>query len=283
MFEVIVENKRGNKLNLRQNENYTITSITGLGPPNATINTVNVGGFDGEKFNSSKAEKRNIVMTLKILGDIETNRIALYKIFKTKEWVKFHYKNGLRDVYIEGYIESAPIELFTQNQEMQISIICPSPYFNNAEEIIEDMNLIISMFYFPFAIGDEGQTISKYEEILEKTIINEGDVEEGIVIEFRAIGGEVVNPKIFNRNTTEFFGLNITMQEGDLISITTVKGSKTVTLLRNGENINIFNNIMKNITWLQLEPGDNVFTYEAETGAEFLNVLFRHIDLFEGV
>lgn len=282
MFEVSIENKKGNKLSFVQNEKYAITSITGLGPPDANINTTNVGSFDGERFNSSKLGMRNIVMTIAILGDIETNRIALYSVLKSKQWIRFNYKNGLRDVYIDGYIESAPIELFSQNQEIQVSILCPDPYFKNAEEIIEDMNLIISMFYFPFAIADEGQTFSEYDEILEKTIINNGDVEKGIILELRAIG-EVVNPKIFNRDTTEFFGLNITMQEGDLITISTIKGSKTVYLLRNGEEINIFNNIMKNISWLQLEPGDNVFTYEAEEGAEYLNILFRHIDNFEGV
>lgn len=282
MFEVTIENKKGNKISFIQNEKYAITSITGLGPPDAAINTVNVGSFDGERYNSSKLGMRNIVMNIEILGDIETNRIALYKVFRSKEWIKFNYKNGLRNVFIEGYIESAPIDLFTQNQEIQVSILCPDPYFKNAEEIIEDMNLIINMFYFPFAIGDEGQTFSQYDETLEKVITNEGDVEKGMIIELQAIG-EVKNPKIFNRDTTEFFGLNITMQEGDLITISTIKGSKTVYLLRNGVNTNIFNNIMKDITWLQLEPGDNVFTYEAETGAEYLNILFRHTDNYEGV
>lgn len=282
MFEVSVENKKGNKISFVQNENYAITSITGLASPDAAINTVNVGSFDGGSFNSSKLEMRNIVMTIKILGNIETNRIALYKVLKSKEWIKFNYKNGLRNVYIEGYVESAPIDLFAKSQEVQVSILCPDPYFKNAEEIIEDMNLIINMFYFPFAIEDEGQTFSQYDEVLEKVIINNGDVPKGMVIELRAIG-EVVNPKIFNRDTTDFFGLDITMQKGDVITVNTVKGSKTVHLLRNATDINIFNNIMKNIVWLQLEPGDNVFTYEAETGAEYLDITFRHIDNYEGV
>lgn len=282
MFEVSVENKKGNKLAFAQNEKYSITSITGLGPPDAAINTTNVGSFDGERFNSSKLGMRNIVMTIAILGNIETNRIALYSVFKSKEWIKFNYKNGLRDVYIEGYVESAPIDLFSQNQEVQVSILCPDPYFKNAEEIIEDMNLIINMFYFPFAIEDTGTTFSKYDEVLEKIIVNNGDVAKGMTIHLQATG-EVVNPKIFNRDTREFFGLNITMQEGDEITISTVKGAKTVYLLRNGVETNIFNSIMKNISWLQLEPGDNVFTYEAETGAEYLSILFRHIDNYEGV
>lgn len=282
MFFVSVENKKGNKIAFTQKDKYEITSITGLGPPDATISTVNVGSFDGERYNSSKLGMRNIVMNIAILGDVEKNRIALYKVFKPKEWIKFNYKNGSRNVYIEGYIESAPIDLFVQNEAVQVSILCPDPYFKNAVEIIEDMNLIINMFYFPFAIGDEGQTFSEYEELLEKVIINEGDVAKGMIIELQATG-TVNNPKIFNRDTTEFFGLNIEMQEGDVITVNTIKGSKKVSLLRNGAISNIFNNIMKKVNWLQLEPGDNVFTYEAETGAEYLNIVFKHTDNFEGV
>lgn len=282
MFEVEVENKKGNKISFVQNEDYAITKITGLGSPDAAINTVNVGSFDGERFNSSKLKMRNIVMTIAISGDIETNRIALYKVFRSKDWIRFKYKNGSRNVYIDGYIESAPIDLFSERQEVQISILCPDPYFKNAEEIIEDMSLVISMFYFPFAIGDAGQTISQYDEVLEKVITNEGDVEKGMIIELQA-AGEVKNPKIFNRDTTDFFGLNITMQKGDVITVSTIKGSKTVYLLRNGVVSNIFNNIMKDITWLQLEPGDNVFTYEASEGADYLNIIFRHTDNYEGV
>lgn len=282
MFEVSVENRKGNKISFVQNENYAITKITGLGSPDATISTTDVGAFDGERFNFSKVGKRNIVMTIAILGNVEKNRIALYSVFKSKQWIKFHYKNGLRDVYIEGYVESAPIDLFTQNQEVQISIICPEPFFNNAEEIIEDMNLIINMFYFPFSIEDTGVPFSAYDTNLEKSIINEGDIDRGIIIELKAIG-EVLNPKIFNRNTGEFFGLNVTMQKGDIITISTIKGSKTVTLTRDAADINIFNNIMKDISWLQIEPGDNVFTYEAERGSEYLDIKFRHRDIFEGV
>lgn len=282
MFEVLVENKRGHKIDFVQNNKYAITNISGLGPPDAEINLSEVGPLDGAEFNSSKLKVRNIVMTIEILGNVEANRIALYKVFKSKEWIKFYYKNGLRDVYIEGYIENAPVELFTQNEAIQISILCPDPYFKNAQEIIEDIGIIINNFSFPFAIEEEGIPFSKYDEILEKTVVNNGDVEKGVIIEIRA-SGNVLNPKIFNRETAEFFGLNIELIEGDVVTITTIKGLKTVFLLRNAETINIFNNIMKDITWLQLAPGDNVFTFEAEKGIEFLNIMFRHIDNFEGV
>lgn len=282
MFRVIVENKRGNKLAFTQNEKYTITAINGLGAPDAVINTADVGQFDGQRFNSSKVSMRNITMNIVISGDVETNRIALYQIFKAKEWIRFRYRNGLRDVYIDGYIESAPVNLFSQKQEVQVSILCPEPFFKAAEEIIDDMNLVISLFYFPFSFEESGEAISEYNEVAEKVVLNSGDIENGMIIELKAIG-KVVNPKVISSDTLEFFGLNYTMENGDVILISTEKGNKTVRLIREGIETNIFNYIMKDISWLQLKAGDNVFVFEAEAGAEYLEVTFRHRNFYEGV
>lgn len=282
MFRVIVENKRGNKLAFTQNEKYTITAINGLGAPNAVINTADVGQFDGQRFNSSKVSMRNITMNIVISGDVEANRIALYQIFKAKEWIRFRYRNGLRDVYIDGYIESAPVNLFSQKQEVQVSILCPEPFFKAAEEIIDDMNLVISLFYFPFSFEESGEAISEYNEVAEKVVLNSGDIENGMTIELKAIG-KVVNPKVISSDTLEFFGLNFTMENGDVILVSTEKGNKTVRLIRDGIETNIFNYIMKDISWLQLKAGDNVFVFEAEAGAEYLEVTFRHRNFYEGV
>ena len=100
MFTLKIENIKNNILELTQNENkYQVLSVKGLNPPNAQINRSTVAGLDGSKFNSSKLEERNIVITLKLNGEIETNRIDLYKFFNTKQWCKIYYKNESRDVY----------------------------------------------------------------------------------------------------------------------------------------------------------------------------------------
>ena len=84
MFTLSVENDRGEKLELTHNKKYTVTNITGLNPPKATINTSPVSNFDGVRQNGSRAEPRNLVITVVIEGDIEANRINLYKYFKIK-------------------------------------------------------------------------------------------------------------------------------------------------------------------------------------------------------
>lgn len=56
----------------------------------------------------------------------------------------------------------------------------------------------------------------------QKTIINGGDVETGVVIRLNALG-TVKNPKIYNVDTIDRMILNVTMQAGDEITINTRK------------------------------------------------------------
>ena len=86
-----------------------------------------------------------------------------------------------------------------------------------------------------------------------KTIINNGDVETGIIIEMLA-SGNVVNPTIYNADTRGSFGLNITLQMGDKVTINTTPGNKSVILTRYGIERNIINNITKIRNGLSLCP-----------------------------
>ena len=107
MFVLKVENSKGYVLELTDNEeNYQITNIEGLDPPKADINTSSYANNDGFSFNGSKIKDREIVITMKINGDVEENRLKLYKYFRIKEWCKIYYKSELRDVFIEGYVQT---------------------------------------------------------------------------------------------------------------------------------------------------------------------------------
>lgn len=282
MYRIILENMKGEKLELTNNPAYTITSIDGLYPPSAAINTSTMATMDGSKFNSSRVNERNIVIELAIESPAEENRINLYKYIKAKQFIKLYYINDSRDVYIEGYVESMPIQLFEIKQKAQISILCPFPYFKNIKENIIDLASVISEFEFPFSIPEEGIAFSVLEVQTEKSIINYGDVPNGIIIELIATGS-VLNPKIYNVETREHFILNFEMQPSDKITINTIKGEKGVTLLRDGIESNLISCLAVGSTWFQLSPGDNIFTYEADEYIENLSCTFSQVDLFEGV
>lgn len=293
MYVLKVENTRGEIFTLSQNEaNYQIIKIEGLNPPNATINSAGVAGMDGSQFNSSKLEDRNIVLTVKINGEVEANRLRLYRYFRTKQWCKLYYKNGSRDVYIEGYVETIECDLFEIGETMQISIICNDPYFKAMEELVTDISLVLGHFVFPFAFGgngvisgtstDDAIEFSTIEHSRITNVFNSGEGESGLIIEIVA-SATLKNPMIYNVETGEFFGVKVTMARGDTLIINTNKGSKGVSLTSDGTTTNLINRIERGSTWFQLDLGDNEFTYEADTGAEFAIIRFRQIVKYEGV
>lgn len=279
MFTAKVKNHRGESLQLFPSADYAV-KIDGLTPVKANLNFSTVGVNDGSIYNSGRKENRNIVLYIKPLRNIEENRIMLYKFFPLKRACSFYFKNGIRDVFIEGIVESVDGSLFEQSETIQVSIICPSPDFKALNETIDDISQIIPAFKFPFSIPKEGVAFSAIEKVADKNIYNAGDAETGLIIELRALG-DVSDPVIYDEQSN-YFALKIDMQAGDIITINTNKGEKSVTLFRDGEESNIINLVKPTPTWFTLLPGDNVFSHAA-TNSDLLQIIFKHRSQFEGV
>lgn len=284
MYELILENKAGNQLTFTQNSPFTISEIEGLNPPEATINTSEVALIDGAKYNSAKLNMRSINVAFAIEYQAAKNRIEVFKVLKSKQYMKLYYNGQYRQVFIEGYIQSIDISYFEMKQIVTCAILCPSPYFKEAQIIVDELLNIISAFHFPFASTATPELLFGYiNNDVGINVENDGDVDCGMIIEIYA-NSTITNPKIFNYVTQEFFGLNYTLQAADLITIDTRQGQKSVTLLRNGVETNLFNYVMKNSTWLQLAAEGSTFVYEVGSGsAGDLMVTFKHYNLYEGV
>ena len=284
MFICKVENTRNNILTLTQNEdNFQVLKITGLNPPKAQINTTKMATLDGKKFNSSTLNERNIVITVKLNGDVEKNRIRLYSFFRPKEWCKFYYKNNSRNVFIEAYTENVECDLFTNNEVMQISLLCPEPYFKDVQEIIDDISKILSKFEFPFSIDEEGIEFSTLDTSKITNAHNSSEMDTGVIIDID-IYSHIEKLLIKNTSTGETLTLNYLFQSNDKVTINTNKGHKSIKLVRNAETINIFSAIERSSAFFQLNIGDNFFSYLVDDGENdsFVHIVFRRNTLYGG-
>lgn len=129
------------------------------------------------------------------------------------------------------------------------------------------------------------------ENLKERNIFYDGEVETGVIISMHAVGA-ARNIVIYNTGTRESMSLDTDKIEtltgaaivsGDDITISTIKGHKYVTLLRNGKEYNILNAVGKLADWFQLAKGDNIFTYTAEFGSANLQFKIINPIAFEGV
>lgn len=287
MFEAKIENSSGNILTLTGNEPvYQVINITGLNPPNAQINTTTIVGLDGAVFNSSKLETRNIVLTIKINGNIEQNRLALYSYFKTKDWCKFYYTNESLDVSIEGYVDTVECDLFTNNEIAQISIICPYPYFRSLTEILEDSSNVLASFVFPFSINiGEPIIISTLEETSGIAVYNGSETETGAIVQIDILQA-TSSIEIKNISTGDDFELDYSFLANDTIIINTNKGKKSILLLRNSAISNLFSALKAGSVFFQLSPGTNYFQYLVGGSADNnddITITFKYYNIYRGV
>lgn len=283
MFTLTAERQDGERLTLTQYQSAYKVKYTGFGPVNADIITSQQGMVNGEKYNGSRVGKRNIVLTVYIGGNIEANRIRLYRFFTPESYVKLYYANGTREVYAEGYVESNLPNQFEAISYNQISIICPRPYLSAIEAIVQDISNTVDMFEFPFAIEEEGVEFSTLDGGSYANMHNSGDVSTGAI--FRVFAqSEVVGPNIYNAVTNEYFKLSGTLEAGDLLTINTNAGNKRLTITKStGAVVNALHRRAPGSTWLQLAVGDNYIAYTADSGEAAMSVSVEHNDLFVGV
>lgn len=282
MFTLIVENENHERLELTNSDAYDVIKIDGLSPSSATINTSNVAGLDGTRFNSASIGQRNLVIYLNIKSPVEENRQQLYRYFRVKRKCKIYFKNQNRDVFIEGYVETFEASLFGMTQQPQISIICPKPFFKAVDEILVEFSNTVALFEFPFSIPEEGIEFSRIESMTTK-YINVGDIETGAIITLSAVSNQILNPIIYNRTANEFFKVAVDMSEGDTLIINTNKGEKSVTLIQGSVKTNLLNKIASGSTWLQFQPGINEISYAADEGAANLQVSIAITQKYGGV
>ena len=282
MYRLIVENEKGERLELTNNRNYNVLDVAGTNPPAARINTSEIAGIDGSKMNSANINQRNIVITLAIQPPIEDNRLTLYKFFRVKRRIRIFCKNKRRDVYIDGYVESFENNPWTQQQQPQISIICPQPFWMSTTETHIDFSESIALFEFPFSISSAGIEFSQLATI-QTTTVYAGEVETGAIIEFAARDNGVKNPALYNHTTGQFIKIDITMQQNDLITINTNTGEKSAKLLRDGVTTNIISSIADGSSWVKFDAGENDVDFSADERDDDLIVRLSLLQKFDGV
>lgn len=282
-FTLKIVNTAGEVFELTHNtKDYVVRNIGGLTRPATTINT-STGISDGSYYNSSRLQHRNIVIDLVIRGgDIETKRQRLYRIFPLKTACTVYFENRNRKVKIQGYVETLEGDLFVKREEIQISIICPRPYFEALDTVYTELSKIVRMFEFPFCIA-VGEPIP-FSEIITMPfceIVNSGDTACGLILDI-SISGEVRNFRISHTNTGQFMGFDYTFQAGDQIRINTLSGQKKMTLFRDSEEINLLAYMSPGSSWLQLAVGHNEFVSTASND-NLVKIQITTTELFGGV
>lgn len=295
-----VENFRGEtmlmELSYPERSGMIVKEITGIGSGQADINISEMVTTDGGKYNSARLGTRNIVITLQYCEkpSVEENRRKSYKFFPTKKKLilRFNTDGGTRT--IEGYTESNEPNIFSKEEESQISIVCPDPYFydNNYTDMV--LSGYTPLFEFPFSNESLTENLIQFDELkTDKRVsfVYEGEADTGALLIIKA-NGIAKNIRFANIETGTKMEINMDkfpssigtqMISNDRIEISTYLGNRNAFLVRNGIKYNIINSLGRHSDWFTLQAGVNTFVYTADVGESLLDVSLNYKNVYEGV
>lgn len=266
--------KSGNSvLEMGKDTDYKVLEIEGLESSNIEINMADKVQSDGSMVVSKRILPRPIMIKCDYnKKDKDKQRKKIISFFNPKRTGTL-YISYLEVTYaIEYEIESFEAKLTNIHDPLAftIDLICPKAFLNSEYENKQEIALWVGDFEFPLEIPqDTGIEMGHREPSLIVNVVNNGDAECGMRIVFKALA-TLTNPSLFNVNTREYIKINKEMTAGERITITTGFGNKKIIYSLNGVENNAFNYIDFESIFLQLDVGDNLFRYDADTGLDNL-------------
>ena len=280
--ELKISNSRGDSIQFGRH--FKLINGLDLSNLSATVN-YSENTMDGAHYQNTKLDVREFDLEFFIDINfqeelwIEDKRQELFKVFNPKYnpvRLDFTTKGG-QQYYLNANLITAPVlpqDFENSNRKWQkglLQFLATDPYIYAADSKKVDIALWVPAFEFPLEIVEGGIEMGYRSPSLIVNVNNDGQESTGMNIRFKA-SSEVVNPKLLNVNSYDELKLNVTMTPGDVVEISTYKGKRSIILTRNNVKTNIFNALDLSSTFLQLEVGDNLFRYDAESGLDYLEV-----------
>lgn len=272
-MDLKIVNKMRQEFLLSDNPYFHLINVDGQTTATSKISSLVIGGIDGDIANNVQAQPRSLIFTLRVKNgvNVEDAKRAVLQIVKLKQTVSVYWTQNARIVKIDGIVESVDMPRWNNAVALQISLHCEQPFWEDIDALTRDINEAKALHYFTeypndmLIFPEEGIPFGEYDFSRTRDINNTGDVGVGMIIEIMAVD-TVTNPIIQNQSG-EFFGIGygtgakkIVMNAGDLMTISTIKGNKAVTM--NGQNL--FGYIKPRSTWLQLEAGLNTLAINSD-------------------
>lgn len=283
MFEFKLENSNGNIVDINDGVKYVVLSVSGLNPPSASIFTSKSPNRKGARYNGSTLNERNIIVTIKILGDVESNRNALYAWIDTEQYAKIYYRNGVKNVYCEGHVEECEIDYFSDNEVIDLAIICEDPYWKDLQAISAELTALLKQFVFPFAIDSAGIPFSTVLTDVFPSVFYDG-AETGIKMSV-VFSEETKNFSIFDpHDIKRVFKFKNTFPKESMLEIDTDSSPKTCRLIKSdGSTENALKYIAGSPTWFTLKKGYNYFDYDSDHGKSGIEITVGFVNRYLGV
>lgn len=260
---------------------WGLTGIDGADAPKYELFTEKNGSGDGDTLTGKRVMARDLELEAAAM-DASQNELQR-KIVKGFFNPKYTYKVYLTYMGTTSWLEAelkafkAPSKQIDLPQTFSAYFIATDPYWKSVDDFGQDIAAITPRWGFPYMDHPTYGVlvdISNFERSV--AFLYEGDVLAWPVIIITA-EGRVDKPKIVNGSA--FVRLLDELQADDTVVITT----RPARITKNG--VNILNKVDRasNFEGMAMQPGSNVFRYEADYGDNNLHVVLRYNKQYLGV
>lgn len=267
-----------------QSENFVLLSVD-WGTVEGTHSTYKYANQIGVSIVSTSLETRAISIIGAIVsensGVLLDCKKMLSNFVNPQQQIKILYKN-----YYICFNPSNSIRYGTEYKEnndvicrFKIDGIAPLPYFRTDNDLQIDAATTIPFFHFPLIIPPGGLVFGVRQPAQLVNVYNAGSLTTGFTIIFKAVGA-CLNPKITNARTLEYFEIDKLLAAGERVVIDTLTGEKSVIGTILGVSSNYYRYKTLGSTWLQLQPGDNVFRFDAAENPQNIEAYIQFSNQF---
>lgn len=203
----------------------------------------------------------------------------LNKFVNPSEQFELQYENYILSVVFDSTVSYSKNE--SENNDtlckFQITGTAFDPVFRYKQESISIFATTTASFHFPLIISkdlpESGLVFGKRSDSLIATVVNDGDLPVGVKIVFKA-KGPLSNPSLVNILTQEQLQIAKEFIFGEEAEVYTSVGNKRIQgkLPTDSGWKNYFQYFSLSNDWIQIQPGVNLFRYNAETGLDNLEV-----------
>lgn len=260
---------------------WGITSINGAEAPAYEVFTEDKAAGDGKIVTGQRVSSRDLEIGASIsqplFNDIYRHDVLAF--FSPKYSYRIYLTYMGRSRWINGNIAAfqCPNHNIWEPQELTVLFLCADPYWNSLDDFGQDIASETARWGFPYMDNPTyGVLVSTYNFSREVVFDYDGDVPGYFTAELTA-DDTVVNPKVIKDGV--YIRILDTMQKNDKIIIDFEHARVT----KNGANILSKIDRSSSFTKIQMYPGMNRISYEADSGDNNLHVILRYYKKYLGV
>lgn len=282
--EVIARIVRSDGAELTADEtDWGLTSIDGAAAPEYELFTEKNATDDGDTVTGKRVAARDLELEAAVM-DTRLNDVLrdhAKRFFNPKYTYKVYLTYMGTSYWLAAELAAfrAPNTQIYQPQTWSAYFLAANPYWQSIDDFGQDIAAITPRWGFPYMDNPTYGVLVDVANFARQVIFDyNGDVPAYPTITITA-DGAVTNPKIVKDGA--FVRLIDTMVKGDRVEIDT--NPLHIRIKKNGVNVLNKTDRASKFTAMQMQPGTNTVSYEADYGDNNLHVVIRYNKQYLGV